>query len=264
MGLTCIHAGVDSLAVVDVNGWLIPAVVAAVAVSTSLLSAIAGLGGGVILLGVLAQFFAPTVAIPIQGGIQLFANGSRAVSLRRDISWSVAGWAALLLLPASILGAAVSTAVPVSATRITLGVFLLVMIWRPKVLRFEPTNGPSRVVLVGVGAVSGLINSTVGASGPFTSPFFRAATASHVAFVATAATSQVTANPSKLVAFGLSGFSPMDYIGVIAAGSSGAVLGTMIGTRLLGNVNEVVLARIFRTVLTLLALRLVLRGLGVL
>ncbi len=231
---------------------------------TSILSAIAGLGGGVILLAVIAQFFAPTVAIPIQGGIQLIANGSRAFSLRRDIAWSAAGWSALALLPASFLGAAVATAVPADATRLALGVFLLVVVWRPGWLRFEPSGGLSSRTLVGVGAVSGFLNSTVGASGPFTSPFFRAATASHVAFVATAAASQIAAHASKLVAYGLAGFTIADYFDAIAVGAGGAVVGTLIGTRLLGRVDEALLARIFRTVLTLLALRLVVRGAGLL
>ncbi len=66
-------------------------VVGIAAFLTSILSAVAGLGGGVILLLVIAQFAAPTVAIPIQGSIQLVSNGSRAALLRHQISWPVVG-----------------------------------------------------------------------------------------------------------------------------------------------------------------------------
>lgn len=233
-------------------------VIAGAAVATSILSAIAGLGGGVILLAVLAQVFPTPVAIPIHGAIQLVANGSRAVALRRDIAWGVVLRAAAPLLPASILGAALVTAVPQDATRLVLGLFLLVLVWRPNWLRFEPSGGLSTRGLLGVGAASGFLNTTVGASGPFTSPFFRAVTAGHVAFVATAAASQIAAHTSKLIAYGLTGFAPGDHVGVIVAGVAGAVVGTTIGTRLLGRVDDARLGQVFRLVLTLLAVRLVL------
>lgn len=235
-------------------------VIVAAAVATSILSAIAGLGGGVILLAVIAQFFPTATAIPVHGGIQLVANASRASSLRRDVAWSAAGVAALPLLPASLLGAAVATAVPEDATRLVLGVFLVILVWRPNWLRFEPSAGLSNRGLVGVGAVSGFLNSTVGASGPFTSPFFRAVTSTHVAFVATAAASQVAAHASKLVAYGLNGFAPRDHLSVMVGGAIGAIVGTTIGTRLLGKADDVLLGRVFRTVLTVLALRLVVQA----
>lgn len=235
-------------------------VVAGAAVATSILSAIAGLGGGVILLAVIAQFFPTTVAIPIHGGIQLVANASRAISLRREVAWKAAGWAALPLLPASLLGAAMATAVPEHATRLVLGLFLLVLVWRPGWLRFQPADGLTNGELVGVGAVSGFLNTTVGASGPFTSPFFRAVTATHVAFVATAAASQVAAHASKLIAYGLTGFAPRDHLAIIVAGAGGAIVGTTIGTRLLGKVDDDALGVVFRTVLTLLAVRLVVQA----
>ena len=63
-------------------------VVGLVALITAIISAVAGLGGGIILLAVLAQFRVPIVAIPIHGAIQLVSNGFRTVLLRRDINWS--------------------------------------------------------------------------------------------------------------------------------------------------------------------------------
>lgn len=87
-----------------------PLIVGVAALLTSMLSAVAGLGGGVILLLVIAQFVTPTTAIPIQGAIQLASNGSRATLLRRDVDWRVVGWTSLLILPASLLGVAVATA----------------------------------------------------------------------------------------------------------------------------------------------------------
>lgn len=248
-------------------------VIGLAALATSVLSALAGLGGGIILLVVIAQFFAPATAIPIHGGIQLVSNGSRAGLLRRDIEWRAVGLSALLLFPASLLGVAVATSVPENLTRFVIGVFVLIAAWRPALLRGLLVRGeqpsarhsgaglPDRV-LVGLGAVSGFLNTTVGASGPMTSPFFKAVTATHTAFVATAATAQVFAHASKVVAFSLDEFAIEDHLSVIAIGAVGVTVGSFIGTRLLGRISEANLDTLFKLVLTALAVRLLLRAVG--
>lgn len=242
-------------------------VVAVAAVLTSILSAIAGLGGGVILLLVIAQFVAPTVAIPIQGSIQLVSNGSRAALLRSLVSWPVVGWASLLLLPASFLGVAVATALPEDIMRLALGIFVLILAWRPQLLRaLAPKNastgdGVPKRMLVGVGGLSGFLNSTVGASGPFVSPFFKAVTVSHKAFVATGGTIQVLAHLSKLIAFTADGWAIGDHLPMIAVGIAGVILGSWIGTRLLDRVSEAGLDLVFKVVLTALALRVIFKAL---
>jgi uncharacterized membrane protein YfcA len=232
-------------------------VIGIAAVATSVLSALAGLGGGIILLAVVAQFFVPAVAIPIHGGIQLVSNGSRAAILRKDIASRSVGLSALLLFPASLVGVALATSVPAAATRLTIGIFVLIVAWRPGVLKRQQADGLSDRTLVGVGAVSGFLNTTVGASGPVTSPFFKAVTASHTAFVATAGAAQVLAHLSKIVAFSLDDFSITDHILVIAIGAVGVTVGSWIGTRLLGRVSEEGLDLLFKVVLTALAVRLI-------
>ncbi len=246
-------------------------VIGLAALATSVLSALAGLGGGIILLVVIAQFFTPSVAIPIHGGIQLASNGSRATLLRRDINWRAVGLSALLLFPASLVGVAVATSVPEDLTRFVIGVFVLVAAWRPALLRgllmrkradgSTPDGLPDRV-LVGLGAVSGFLNTTVGASGPMTSPFFKAVTATHTAFVATAAMAQVFAHASKVVAFSLDDFAITEHVAVIVVGAAGVTLGSIIGTRLLGRISEKHLETLFKVVLTTLAIRLILRAVG--
>lgn len=233
-------------------------VVGVAALFTSILSAIAGLGGGVVLLMVIAQFVAPTVAIPIQGAIQLASNSSRAWFLRSDVAWGPVGWSSILLLPASLLGVAIATSLPEDAIRVVLAVFVLVLAWRPQRLRWRGGQELRAPALVVVGGASGLINTTVGASGPVTSPFFKAATATHVAFVATAAVTQVLAHVSKLIAFTADGWSARDHLSVIAIGVVGVVIGSRIGTRLMGRFSEERLNQLFMIVLTVLAVRLLL------
>ncbi len=234
-------------------------VVGVAALLTSILSAVAGLGGGVILLLVIAQFVAPTTAIPIQGAIQLVSNGSRAAILRRSITWPVVGWSSVLLLPGSLLGVALATSIPEDAVRVALAGFVLVLAWRPQWLKLTPGtrvaehSGP---MLLGLGAATGLLNSTVGASGPVTSPFFKAVTATHVAFVATAAATQVAAHTAKLVAFTTGGWNIADHLSIIGVGIAGVVVGSWVGTRLMGRLSTKHLDAVFKLVLTSLAIRL--------
>ncbi|MFT7475077.1 MAG: putative membrane protein YfcA [Verrucomicrobiales bacterium] len=239
---------------------MIPLIVGIAAVLTGILSAVAGLGGGIVLLAVLAQFFAPTTAIPIQGGIQLASNLSRTTMLRAEINWSVVWRTAVPILPASLLGVALATSVPEDATLVVIAIFLLTVTWRPQLLTWRGKRGASINAMFGVGAASGFLNSTVGASGAFTSHFFRAFTSTHVAFVATAAASQVFAHLAKLIAFGAAGFDPRDHVSVMVAGAVGTIAGTRIGGRLLHRADEKLLERLFHVVLTSLAIRLLVKA----
>lgn len=236
-------------------------VIAVAALLTAILSAIAGLGGGVILLLVIAQFHAPVVAIPIQGGIQLVSNSVRAGLLRTNINWKAVGRAALLMLPATLVGVKVATAMPEDATRIVLGVFVLILGWRPALLKWKGRDELPVNAMIPVGAASGFLNATVGASGFVTSPFFRAVTAAHAGYVATAAASQTMGHLFKLLAFGLDGFAFSDHIDVMIVGAGGVMAGTWIGTRLMGRISEEQLALLFKVVLTALAIRLIIRAL---
>ena len=61
----------------------------------STITAVAGLGGGILLLSVLLQFLDPLEAIPVHAVIQLASNSFRAFILRHDVDWGVVGRFAL-------------------------------------------------------------------------------------------------------------------------------------------------------------------------
>lgn len=63
----------------------------AVALLASVLSAVAGFGGAIILLPVLTLAFGVRDAVPILTVAQLIGNASRVWFNRRDISWPVVG-----------------------------------------------------------------------------------------------------------------------------------------------------------------------------
>ena len=74
-----------------------------VALTTAVISAMAGMGGGMILIGVLfAVGMAPAMALPLHAGVQLASNGSRCVAYRADIKWSALGLFLLGAVPAAL------------------------------------------------------------------------------------------------------------------------------------------------------------------
>jgi len=61
------------------------------ALATSVLSAVVGMAGGIVLLSVMLLFLDPLVAIPLHGAIQLVSNSSRSLIQREHVRWSFIG-----------------------------------------------------------------------------------------------------------------------------------------------------------------------------
>ena len=93
------------------------AILVAVALATSILSAVVGMAGGIVLLSVMLLFLEPLVAIPLHGVIQLVSNSSRTIIQRRHVRWSIIGSYCVLLLPMSIVGLHIAQALSPQVAR---------------------------------------------------------------------------------------------------------------------------------------------------
>lgn len=226
------------------------------ALVTAAMTAVAGAGGGMILLIVILQFVDPLVAIPAHGVIQLFSNGTRAVTLRHDVDRSLLVPFLLPLVPATAVGYLIADAIPRSGGRAIIGVFALLAVWWPAATAWlapKPGRGSPFGI---VGAISGLVNPTVGAAGPLLAPAFRSATSDHVGFVATFAVGQVLSHVAKIAAFAIAGYAWADHLGMIVVGAVGVVVGTRVGARWLHRLDPVLLGRLFKVAVTAGAIRL--------
>ena len=76
----------------------------ALALATSALTAAAGIGGGLVLISVMASFLPPIVVIPIHGVVQLLSNSSRGLLLVRHVVWPLFA----LYVPLQIVGVLVA------------------------------------------------------------------------------------------------------------------------------------------------------------
>src|SRR5258707_10060284 len=68
------------------------ALIGATIVFTSFLSGVFGMAGGMILLGVLLNYFDVASGMILFSIIQLFANGWRVVQWRGYVLWPIFGW----------------------------------------------------------------------------------------------------------------------------------------------------------------------------
>lgn len=244
--------------------WLLPPEVGAVpalglillAGFTSALTAIAGIGGGVVMLTAMASLLPPTAVIPVHAVVQLGSNTSRAVLLRRWIDHArlvpfLAGSAVGIAL-----GGSLAVNLPGEALRLVLGLFILQTLWLP--LAVMRTIGARGLVLGG--ATASFLTMLVGATGPYVAALFKPLALGKEGLIATHAGAMVVQHGLKMLAFGLLGFAFAPWLPLVALMIASGFAGTFIGRRMLGMLSERQFSLIIQTVLTLLALELVVRS----
>ena len=224
----------------------------ALSLFTSALTAAAGIGGGLVLLSVMASFLPPVIVIPIHGVVQLGSNAGRAALLRQHIDGGILLPFALGSVLGIVLGAKLFVALPTPVLEIILGLFILACVWLPKLKASRIAN---RGFLL-VGAVGSFVTMFVGATGPFVASFITPERLERHAVVATHATCMTVQHTLKVAAFGFLGFAFLPWVPLLAAMIAAGFLGTMLGKRLLDRLPHHVFARAFKIILTVLAARL--------
>lgn len=218
------------------------------------------MAGGIVLLSVMLLFLDPLEAIPLHGVVQLVSNGSRTWIQRDHVRWPILWRYATPLIPMGVIGLAIAQNLPPSLTRALIGVFVLAATWAPGLLLLgtHPEQAEPNRRFVLLGAVVGVINMTVGATGPLIAPFFLNLGLTRQALVGTKAACQAAGHLAKIVVFGVAGFAFGAWLAPLALLSAMVVVGTRLGSHLLEHVSERHFVLLYRTVLTVIALRLVL------
>ncbi len=222
---------------------------------SSQLTAIIGMGGGTLLISVMAEFLPIVALVPVHGVVQLASNASRTLFGWQHIEWVVFG----PFLGGSILGAVIGsqfvTIVPPDFLAVFLGLFILFITWCPKV--GKDIHIPGKYVWLG--AVQTFLSLFVGIVGPLMSPFLLREGLSKDRVVVTQAILATTSHLLKVMTFGFLGFAFQPYIFMILGMVVAVTLGSYAGTYLREKVSEVWFRRLFKIVITLLACRMILK-----
>lgn len=221
----------------------------ALSFATSLITATFSLGGGTLMVAVLALVFPPAIVVPVHGAIQLGSNAGRALVQRAHVQWRFVLWISLGAVIGTIVGGQFASLLPEHLFQIAIGGFVLVTTWLPQ----PKIVGRSPIAQVAGGAVISAVSMVVGATGPLVAIFIKGL-ADRRQLVATHAMLMTLQNTFKIAVFVALGFAFAAYLPLIAAMILTGFLGTAIGSRLLVKVPESAFRWGFKLILSLVAL----------
>ncbi|HSH57739.1 MAG TPA: TSUP family transporter [Halomonas sp.] len=227
-----------------------------ISVFTSAFTAAVGVGGGLLLIMALAQVMPAAALIPVHGMVQTGSNVGRVALTWRHVDRKVIA----AFLPGVVLGALAAAwllvRLPAGLLELCIAAFVLYSCWGPGL----PKRALGRAGVLLAGALTTLLSSLVGASGPMVAAFIKQGQADRLGKVATFSVCMSAQHLTKAFVFGMAGFVFRDWLGLMLAMVASGFLGTWLGLRLLRRLSEHRFDTLFKWALTLLALRLVWLG----
>jgi uncharacterized membrane protein YfcA len=217
---------------------------------TSMITASLGVGGGALLLVIMAVWLPPVAVIPVHGLIQLGSNTGRAALTWRRIDWRVIAAFAPGVLIGAGLAAWLLVELPPAIWQLTISLFVLYLCWGPPL----PKKSFGQVGIFFASAVTSFLSLFVGATGSLVAAFIRHIHPDRFVTVATFATAMVLQHAPKALVFGLAGFLFEEWVLFVMAMIACGFAGTWLGLRLLDRLGNRYFHRLFRLTLTLLAL----------
>jgi uncharacterized membrane protein YfcA len=221
---------------------------------SSSLTAVLGLGGGMLLISIMSVFLPPAAIVPVHGVVQFASNASRGAfslkEIRRDILWPFL----IGCLIGTTAGSQVVLNVPTDYLTIPLGLFILLITWLPQIKKKLWFPGK----FFSLGLVQAFLTLFIGATGPLNMPFLMRAGLTRDQLVVTAAAFMTIVHMIKIITFGLLGFAFGPHLFLIILMLIAVISGSFTGTKLRHKVPEELFRKGFKLLLTLLAIRMIL------
>jgi uncharacterized protein len=234
--------------------------IVALGFATAMLSGVAGMGGGTILMGALLVLdVSPTEAIPLFAAVQFTSNISRTAAYWPQVDRAAAGWFLLAAVPATWLTIGWVAHLEPGWIDLLLGALIL--------LSFLPQGAallarlPARLTYLTAGTLNGALGNVVGATGLFIGRLFLRAQWTRQTTVGTLALTQTLGHGLRVVAFGFAGLSALTRPGLLVGLIVAVMLGTAAGRYLNTRIDEAQYARLARGLLMALSLYLLTTGL---
>lgn len=219
---------------------------------TSAVTAAFGIGGGLMMLSLMATFIAPPALIPLHGLVQLGSNAGRAWHLRRQIAPRRLAGFALGAVAGALVGAFFVVALPSRLLLAVLGVSVIVLVW-------AKLPAPALLNRGGI-AVNGFVTTLgsmfVGATGPLVLAFSARIFADRHALVANHAAAMTIQHTLKTAAIVAVGVTILPWLPLIGCMLVSGYVGTLTGARLLSAIPEERFRVALKVILTVLALNM--------
>jgi len=219
---------------------------------SSLITATFSLGGGSLMIAVMALLLPAPLVVPLHGVVQLGSNVGRAWVLRGYVQWTFIAWLTLGGMIGSVVGGRYTAMLPDRWLAAVIGVFVLVTAWMPQ----PKIIATSRAVQFAGGVVVSALGMFVGAAGPLVAAFVRGIP-DRRQLVATHATLNTFLHVFKIIVFGAMGFAFSQYLPLALAMVIAGFAGTAIGSRMLTRVPEHMFRLGFRTMLSVVSAGLI-------
>jgi uncharacterized membrane protein YfcA len=234
---------------------------------TSSISAVLGMGGGIILLGIMAIIIPNGyMVIALHGIIQLISNTTRTYVFRKYLKKKLIKE----FLIGAIIGAAISaliifllikfyevssaSEIKIDFLKPMIGIFI---IWYLFLKR--PKKEKKSKSFIKVGSISGLASVFIGATGPLIAPFFLKSNLTKENIIANKAACQMITHLTKIPLFIY--FFNMNYIkqyGILLPLIIAVFIGTNFGKHILKMIPEHLFKQLFKIALTIIAIKLIL------
>lgn len=236
--------------------WLDITLLTAAAFGTSALTAVAGAGGGTILIALMLLFLPPAAAIPAHGVVQLASNTWRVWLFRKHMAWPLIIRFSLLLPLGVWLGLEMFQGMPKEVVQLLIGCFVLLTLFLRHLKRFAPKEFPLWA-FIPLGFVTGALNMIVGVIAPVLGALIIRKDLKKEDVVGTLGFFGFIGNLLKIAAFTMAGFSFAEYGLLLGLMTAAVVAGTSFGKKVLTGFNEKTFLIVFNTMLIALALKLI-------
>ncbi len=223
---------------------------------TSFITAAFGIGGGILLLAVMAHYVPIEILIPVHGLVQLGSNGYRAYKTTSHIDKSTFNAFGLGALLGAVTVSFLLIQLSLQWIQLTVGLFILYLLWgfKPKPHQIGASG------MFAVGTVTTMLSAFVGATGPLLAAFLHQNRMGKMTHTATFAACMSLQNILKLSVFMIAGISFVAWLPLATIMIFSGFIGTRIGLNTLEKFSTQLFKVLYTSVVTLLALHLIVKA----
>lgn len=228
-------------------------ILALVTFLTSTITAVVGIGGGMMLIAIMPSFLPLNALIPVHGLTQISSNLSRAVFGYKDVQYKV--------IPKFLIGsfigigifAGILNLISLEYVPLFIGAYILLSLWSTKFN--EKIKKYENYFLAGFFQTG--LSMVVGATGSLTMTLLLKDFKNKDKVVATSAALMSITHILKVFVFTYFGFVFFDYIEIIIAMIIGSIAGSWTGTKLRDKIDAKKFTIILKVLLTALAIKVI-------